>query len=221
MSKRYKQRRRHLRVCAQSQGRFTQVPKDITDTLDRLAEDVEQHQNDPKVGDAIRSGAVYACIGPEGVECFVQRTELPGWEMLRESAQKLLQPRWFCGYARLNRTLFRELGYNGLLTYVPVHGGITFKGVDSEGCIIYGFDCAHAGDTEEKWPLEEVINETVKLAKALIIAAKYEEDYLAAQGNEIRAAIVQRFHEELEEDGIHFELSDNFGAMLKLLGGEV
>jgi hypothetical protein len=51
----------------------------------------------------------------------------------------------YCGYCRFIERPVREVGYKGILTYVPVHGGITYANEDEDG-MVYGFDCAHAGD---------------------------------------------------------------------------
>jgi hypothetical protein len=92
--------------------------------------------------------------------------------------------------------------------------------------MVYGFDCAHAGDWSEthpygkKWTLEEVEKETENMAVAIQLAAKYEKRYLQALTNKGKAKIIDEYHKELKQKhGIVFNLNDNFGAMLNVLGG--
>lgn len=76
-----------------------------------------------------------------------------------------------CGYVKLPEA-FRAVDYDSLP--VDVHGGLTY-GPDKEGFV--GFDCAHAGDADADnpnrfphyhfWTLEEVVEETEKLAEQL------------------------------------------------------
>ena len=55
----------------------------------------------------------------------------------------------YCGYVRFPKKPVREMGYNGILTYVPVHGGITFADSGKDGSMVYGFDCGHCDDWSE------------------------------------------------------------------------
>jgi hypothetical protein len=134
----------------------------------------------------------------------------------------------YCGYVRFPKRPVREEGYEGILVYVPVHGGITYAQQSEDGSMVYGFDCAHAGDWSEihtygkKWTLEEVVKETENMAVAIQLAAKYEKRYLQALTNEGKAKIIDEYHKELKEKhGIIFNLDDNFGAQLKLLSGNL
>lgn len=77
-----------------------------------------------------------------------------------------------------------EQGYDGILTYVPVHGGITFADQFDEG-MVYGFDTGHCDS--DKVPRTDV--EWVKKQIRLMIAgikeaAKVEKQYLTSKRNE-------------------------------------
>ena len=133
----------------------------------------------------------------------------------------------YCGYVRFPKRPVREEGYDGILTYVPVHGGITYAEQDKDGSMVYGFDCGHSGDWSEihlgghKWTLEEVERETEKMAQAILLAAKYEKRYLRNISRKGKAKVTDEFHEELKKKhGISFKLQENFGAMLNVLAGD-
>lgn len=111
----------------------------------------------------------------------------------------------YCGYVRFPKGPVREKGYGGILTYVPVHGGITYAEESEDGSIVYGFDCAHNGDWSEtfpyghKWMLEEVEKEVEKMATAIQVIAKYERRYLRNISNKGKAKVIDEYHKELKE----------------------
>lgn len=175
-----------------------------------------------------------------GVECFVVQSETERYDELPESVKEFIPRAWYCGYVRLNRKLFRERDVNGLLTYIPVHGGISYRGVDSEGCTVFGFDCNHSDDTDDglsKWTREAAMRETDKLALGLIVATRFEDAYLRRgsstpksrkwarrrdhQRRRARAEIVVRYHQSLSARGIRFHLTDQFGAMINVIFGQI
>lgn len=112
-----------------------------------------------------------------------------------------------CGYVAFKKRPFREQGYDGFLTYVPVHGGITYSEQEKDGSFTYGFDCAHVGDKtlnpsfrsiEEDghfWTTEETALETEKLAKALQIGIKYESRYLRNISNKGKAKVIEEYND--------------------------
>jgi hypothetical protein len=128
----------------------------------------------------------------------------------------------YCGYARFAERPVQEESYHGLLTYVPVHGGITFAHADDAG-MVYGFDCGHAGDdtNQQRQDIDWLKAECERMGVAIRDAAQYEPDYLAAgDDNDTKAAVIDRYHTHLREvHGITFDLRDNFGAMLNVLFG--
>ena len=136
----------------------------------------------------------------------------------------------FCGYVTFPKRPLREKGYDGIATYVPVHGGITFAKPEKNGNFTYGFDCAHSGDyvdygisgfsppSGHKWTEEEVVVETEKMARGIILAKKYELRYLRNISNKGKAKVLDEYYKELGEK---FNMGDNFGASLNLLGGKL
>ena len=133
-----------------------------------------------------------------------------------------------CGYVRFPKRPVREQGYEGILDYVPVHGGITYAEEDEDGSMVYGFDCAHAGDREgeENWRLvsdpEWVKAEAERMALGIEVAAKYEERYLLAGANEDKAAVIDEYHAELEAAGVDRRPAyQSMGMMLNLLSGQL
>jgi hypothetical protein len=128
----------------------------------------------------------------------------------------------WCGYVRFPARPVAEEGYRGILTYVPVHGGITWAEED-DGGMVYGFDCAHSGDDNDP-NVKDVVwvkAECQRMAQAISIAAGYEDEYLAAKDDEARAYTLDSYHARLAEEGMSFELMDNFGAMINVLAGKL
>lgn len=139
-----------------------------------------------------------------------------------------------CGYARFPKRPVREQGYDGILRYVPVHGGLTYASESDDGSMVYGFDCAHAGDSPplefdkypqyrehngHVWTEREVEIETERMVLGIFAAVAVEEAFLLAADGEARAEVLDTWHDELRKVGIDFELGDNFGAMIGALGG--
>lgn len=130
----------------------------------------------------------------------------------------------FCGYATFSMRPTIEQGYDGILTYVPVHGGITYARRDEDGTFTYGFDCSHCNDEEDPRcrDLDWLTRETEKFVIAIPVAVAYESRYLAAEDSKAKAQVIDQMHEELERDHeIRFDVKDNFGATLKLLSGRL
>ena len=129
----------------------------------------------------------------------------------------------YCGYARFKERPLKEKEYDGIVTYVPVHGGITFARQDERG-FTYGFDCAHAGDEyrPELKDIEWLKKECEKMAIGIKVAKEFEDRYLLAENNEKKAEIIDEYHAKLKEKhGIEFKLKDNFEAMLNALFGKL
>ena len=148
----------------------------------------------------------------------------------------------YCGYARFPKKPVIESGYDGILTYIPVHGGITYAkpsrsdvasitvgtkslAISKFDCeIVYGFDCMHAGDDENPkcHDIAWLKAECEKMASYIMIAANHEEKYLLAKTNEEKAKVLDEFHAEvMEKIGVEFDLKDNFGAMINIIGGKL
>ena len=125
-----------------------------------------------------------------------------------------------CGYVRFPKKPVKEDGYNGILTYVPVHGGITYAHSNEDG-MVYGFDCAHSGDEDNpdvrdtSW----LKGQCRLMVNSIALAAEFEDRYLLATGdNAERAAIITEFEEKL---GTEVNMSNNFGVMLNVLCGRL
>jgi hypothetical protein len=129
----------------------------------------------------------------------------------------------FCGYVRFPRRPVSEPGYDGLLVYVPVHGGLTYASEADDGTMVYGFDCNHADDDHDPKTrdMEWLRAECHRMATAISIAAGYEEEYLLARDNTAKAAVIEAYHERLKAEQIDFTLTDNLGAMISVLTGEL
>lgn len=127
----------------------------------------------------------------------------------------------FCGYCILPSRPVKEPGYNGILTYAPVHGGITFARQREDGSMAYGFDCAHHGDdenpncTDETWLRQECEG----MATAVVGAAPFEDRYLLAEGdNTARAEVIDEYLASL---GKGLKDADNFGVHIAMLSGRL
>lgn len=85
------------------------------------------------------------------------------------------QSKWHCGYARFAEDPFGhgwERGESdGLIGYVPVHGGVSYKRHDDAGFVV-GFDCNHYMDEHNGllWSIEWLTKETERMADGVILA---------------------------------------------------
>jgi len=79
------------------------------------------------------------------------------------------------GYIHFKTRPTTEKGYQGILTYVPVHGGITLADSDGKGGMIYGFDTGHCDS--EKYPRadKEWIKKQIALMLRGILRARMVE----------------------------------------------
>jgi len=150
---------------------------------------------------------------PESVATFT-------WEYdCKQCSLLMTRTGHYCGYVLFAEKPMKEPGYNGILSYVPVHGGITYARAEYGG-MVYGFDCAHLGDEHNpdvrdiSWLKEQC----ERLADGIVLAAEYEDRYLLAVGdNEERAIIIEEFTQKL--GGL--KVTENFGVMLNLLSGQL
>ena len=126
----------------------------------------------------------------------------------------------YCGYVRFKERPVKEESYGGLLTYVPVHGGLTYSRED-QGGMVYGFDCAHLGDEENPWTrnLDWLRDQCQIMAEAILVATKFEDRYLLAEGNnEQRLKTITEYLESLDTE---LDISNNFGVILNILSGSL
>jgi hypothetical protein len=152
----------------------------------------------------------------DGVECWIVKNYM--WDVFDDMSKNGLLKHnpevGYNGYACFKTKPVIEPGNRGILSYVPVHGGITYVCHDEVGSV-YGFDTAHhnSGDYPNRDP-EWIKNQILLMVLAIKMAATIEPAYLDADGdNEKRAALVQPL----------LELSDgpNMNVMLNLLAGEL
>ena len=106
---------------------------------------------------------------------------------------------FYCGYARFRERPTISRGYEGILSYVPVHGGITYAEQHKDGTIVYGFDCGHAGDESipELKDIEWLKAECQRMACYIIVAATHEEKYVLARTDEEQEQAINDFLTEI------------------------
>jgi len=119
------------------------------------------------------------------------------------------------GYVVFPKRPVREEGYNEILTYVPVHGGITYAEEDN-GRMVYGFDTVHSNSdkfprTDKQWIREQC---SIML-KGILKAKEVEAKYLRCISNKGKAKYAQMVRD------ISPEAELNFGEMLILLAGRL
>lgn len=111
------------------------------------------------------------------------------------------------GYVVFKERPVKEVGYCGILTYVPVHGGITYA---DDG--VYGFDVGHC-DSDE-FPIHDrewVKGEIEKMILGIQRAAEVEAKYLRCTTNKGKAK-----HADYVMDG---STDFNLGVAINLLTG--
>lgn len=120
------------------------------------------------------------------------------------------------GYVLFPEKPVKEPDYDGVLTYVPVHGGITYCEHGPEGSV-YGFDTAHFDS--EKLPRNDlawIFSQCDILIRGIRLASTIEDAYLLAEGdNEKRAKLVQPICD------LQASEHRNFGVTLNLLSGRL
>lgn len=120
------------------------------------------------------------------------------------------------GYVIFPERPVKEDGYSGIVTYVPVHGGITLAQESDHG-FIYGFDTGHYGsELKPRMDPEWIKRQCAIMIKGLRMAAELEDDYLAAGGdNEKKSLICQDLLNLNPDEDLPF------GVMLNLLCGNL
>lgn len=118
------------------------------------------------------------------------------------------------GYCIFPKCPTVEPDYNGILTYVPVHGGITYARAEGKK-MIYGFDTCHFNSN--KYPINDI--EWIKGQIAVMIkgikkAAEIEKEYLLSS-SEDKVKYCQEVQDMQPEQGV------NFGVMINILGGKI
>ena len=95
------------------------------------------------------------------------------------------------GYVRYKKRPVVEGGYSGILTYIPVHGGITYVD-ENEGIVTYGFDTGHCDSHEFPTSSPAWIKEQIEIMiRGIEIARKVEKRYLLAKTQKTKAKYAQ------------------------------
>ena len=163
----------------------------------------------------MRKGAV-EIFTLDGEECWIVKHPL--WDGLEEFNKGLPDivrlAVGYNGYVCFKQKPVIEPDHRGILTYVPVHGGITYCVHDEIGSV-YGFDTGHADSGG--YPIRDIDwikNNILLMILGIRKAAEIEPEYLKADGdNQRRAELVNPLVELA--DGL------NFGTLINLLSGEL
>jgi len=138
------------------------------------------------------------------------------WGEVPESSKKFLPKGGYNGYVLFRKRPTIEEGYRGILTYVPVHGGITYAN-SQDGGMMYGFDTSH--HDSDSYPTRNrqwIRHQIVVMTKGILMAKKYERSYLKTRSNKQRAVVAQRVV-NVGKPKHQF----NMGIALNLLGGRL
>ena len=126
------------------------------------------------------------------------------------------------GYVIFQERPTIESGYDGILVYVPVHGGITYAEELSDGRMVYGFDTNHYDSKD--YPIQDmdwIKNQCILMRDAVLAAAKVELEYILAeslpveQSNEVREKLVQPIVDMVSSGSV------NFLTALRFLSGRL
>lgn len=152
----------------------------------------------------------------DGQECWIIKPSTwDSFDMLHERGIALDFHPGYCGYAVFHEKPVKEAEHGGILTYVPVHGGITYTWHDELGSV-YGFDTAHAHSSQVRArDLEWIRGQINVMVRGILLAAAVEDEYLAAEGdNRKRAELVQPIL-DIAPGPLNFQM------MLNLLSGKL
>ncbi len=119
------------------------------------------------------------------------------------------------GYALFPKKPVRENNYSGILTYVPVHGGITYTEHDKLGSV-YGFDTKHCDSHEFPINDKKWIKKQIRIMiKGILKAKEVETKYLKCFTNKGKLKYIQQVSQ------ISPKQWNNFGTNLNLLTGKL
>jgi len=139
--------------------------------------------------------------------------------LLPESTRELLPHGGYNGYVEFRRRPVKEETYNGIVTYVPVHGGITYSyHAEDKSCSVYGFDTAHYDS--DSYPIRNrdwIRHQIFVMVDGLLTAQMYEKAYLKGKNNN---NVKMKYADRVSGSGSK-EQRMNFGVMLNLLGGSL
>ena len=100
----------------------------------------------------------------------------------------LLKDYW-CGYATFKKRPLIETAYGGIVSLVPVHGGINYAQRNQSllNTFTYGFDCAHGFDSVLFSKIKKenmhtwLWGQTILLATSILVLTEYEKEYRSAK----------------------------------------
>lgn len=160
----------------------------------------------------------------DGVECWIAKSLL--WSEYEKMVglsgradETLFSMCGYSGYVCFKGRPVIEPDYEGILSYIPVFGGITYCHHDIIGSV-YGFDTSHHG--AERHPIRDkewTRSQIDIMSRGILYASSIEEAYLKADGdNDTRAALLEPIA-ALVDGPIHEKLG--MGGLIKLLWGEL
>lgn len=162
------------------------------------------------------------CWSKQGIYYSLVYHEWP--ELFFDAIYSGLSSTYYTGYCRFAARPLIEEGYEGIATYVPVHGGITYAKEDEYG-MVYGFDCLHAEDAynDDLKDIDWLMQECENMARGIQIAAFYEQHYLDTEDdNQLRAEVIDQMHYETRNVGLDTTIVyDNPDVLLNILSGEL
>ena len=107
-----------------------------------------------------------------------------------------------CGYVRVPDCPVAT--YEGIMAYVPVHGGLTYAKQD-DGSVVYGFDCAHSHSRPHLFNNPEWMRmQCRQMVDGILTALPLRAEYNATADNEARAAIAQKVVDVAPSEEIGF-----------------
>lgn len=206
---------------------------DMVEQMKPLMERMNQRFVDREIANRnsktdVIADAAWMCWSKDGLRYFLN--ESPVWLEFQEMKQKdsalycrlssFSRPGRFNGYVRFPELPMVAPGIQGILDYVPVHGGLTYFQEWWDGSVTYGFDTGHLVSME----MGEIINdvgwmmaETESMGRSIYIASRFERFYLnAGDDNHKKARVLERMGKFLPVDPL-----GNLGIMLNLLSGEL
>lgn len=122
------------------------------------------------------------------------------------------------GYVWFKKRLTLEGGYFGILTYVPVHGGITYADPYNGG-MVYGFDTMHYDSSG--YPINDLgwlRRQCEIMASGIKQAAKVEEKYLRETDQNKKADLAQTVIDVCSDEEFS---GHSIGVMMNLMTGEI
>lgn len=128
------------------------------------------------------------------------------------------------GYIIFPKRPLKELGYDGIVVYVPVHGGITFAAQLDEG-FVYGFDTAH--HNSEDFPRMDPVwikEQCLIMLMGILRAQEVEKKYLKCTTSNGRIKHIQRVTEVGNMPGLQVGADKSevsIGALSNILSGEL